>query len=367
MRIKRILNLDGGGMKGLFSSYFMDSFCKQAGIDPNKIYQYFDFIGGTSIGAIMGAAYAYGIPPSTLIDFFINTGPQIFTGLTGLTGSGPLSAASKTAALGGLINVPRDNGSFYGSGGWLSRDKPNTVLTAALKGIFGDTKMFQLKTNALFAVVERISTNATEELAFNYRPALISNLLGIGLEGQNYNVSDVVQASGSAPFYFPPYPIVDSNGKTRLYIDGGIGINNPSAFLLGYSDLIGDDYDRIVMLSVGCGLGNTGFYDPTVSDKSKLMLSVADNIEYLQQMIGVAGGSAQEAAAAQMQLLSDLNIRINGADFIHYRFNYVYDKNQNTELDNQGAIFNAYMKTASDTQLKNDEWKIAAFINSCDF
>jgi uncharacterized protein len=50
MRNIRILSLDGGGMKGLFSATFMKRFCQDAGIDPTKIWDYFDIIAGTSIG-----------------------------------------------------------------------------------------------------------------------------------------------------------------------------------------------------------------------------------------------------------------------------------------------------------------------------
>ena len=40
----RLLSFDGGGMKGLFSAYFMKYFCQDAGIPGNEIYKHFDII-----------------------------------------------------------------------------------------------------------------------------------------------------------------------------------------------------------------------------------------------------------------------------------------------------------------------------------
>jgi patatin-like phospholipase/acyl hydrolase len=51
-KVYRILSFDGGGMKGLFSAYFMKQFCQDAAIPGNKIYEYFDIIAGSSIGGI---------------------------------------------------------------------------------------------------------------------------------------------------------------------------------------------------------------------------------------------------------------------------------------------------------------------------
>jgi len=46
----RILSLDGGGMKGLYSATFMKNFVQLWGIDPYEIWKYFDVITGTSVG-----------------------------------------------------------------------------------------------------------------------------------------------------------------------------------------------------------------------------------------------------------------------------------------------------------------------------
>ena len=66
------LCFDGGGMKGLFSAYFMKQFCLDAGIPGNKIYEYFGIIAGTSIGGIQALAYASGYSPDDMIQLFLD-------------------------------------------------------------------------------------------------------------------------------------------------------------------------------------------------------------------------------------------------------------------------------------------------------
>ena len=72
MKNYRVLSFDGGGMKGLFSAYFMKQFCQDAGIPGNKIYEHFDIITGTSIGGIQALGYAIGLSPDDMINFFLD-------------------------------------------------------------------------------------------------------------------------------------------------------------------------------------------------------------------------------------------------------------------------------------------------------
>ena len=55
-KICRILSLDGGGIRGLFSATFLEKFCNDAGINGNELWKYFDIICGTSIGGIQAIA-----------------------------------------------------------------------------------------------------------------------------------------------------------------------------------------------------------------------------------------------------------------------------------------------------------------------
>ena len=56
----RVLSIDGGGMRGLFSSAYLEGIVKLAnnkyGVDINDFGKQFDLIVGTSTGAIIGSS-----------------------------------------------------------------------------------------------------------------------------------------------------------------------------------------------------------------------------------------------------------------------------------------------------------------------
>jgi patatin-like phospholipase/acyl hydrolase len=74
-KIYRILSIDGGGIKGLFSATVIESFEKRF---QCKISDYFDLICGTSTGGIIAAALAVGIPAKDIVNFYKADGPKIF-------------------------------------------------------------------------------------------------------------------------------------------------------------------------------------------------------------------------------------------------------------------------------------------------
>lgn len=352
----RILTLDGGGMKGLFSATFMKRFCAQADIDPTKLWQYFDIIVGSSIGAIMGSAYALGETPDKMIDFFRTYGNKIFKSAFGT----PMPASQKAIYFAGVMNFPFDGDSFYGAGTY--GNQPNAVLQEQLQAVLGaDTKMYEFKTNVIFTGVEKIPIADGQEVNFNYRPVLFSNLTFPGyLEGQDYLAWQVVMASGSAPMYLPPTTITGApTGIT--YIDGGIYQNNPASLALAIGTAINPTIDNISILSVGCGLGTVGFYDPT-SSREGLRVNATDNLEYLTQILDVAGTGSQEAVARQLGILNLYNTKFNEANLAYFRFQTVFDPSIDTELDNSSLAFLDYMQAASQAQYNIDQLKINSFI-----
>lgn len=72
---RRILCLDGGGIKGLFAATILSKIEELTG---NPIFRYFDMISGTSTGAIIAAGIALGIPASQICELYVKHAPQIF-------------------------------------------------------------------------------------------------------------------------------------------------------------------------------------------------------------------------------------------------------------------------------------------------
>ena len=80
---KRLLALDGGGVLGLVTVMMLerveDQLREAYGGDPDfRLRDFFDYIGGTSTGAIIAAGLALGKSIAELKHFYVNSGEQMF-------------------------------------------------------------------------------------------------------------------------------------------------------------------------------------------------------------------------------------------------------------------------------------------------
>ncbi|MFB6272729.1 MAG: patatin-like phospholipase family protein [Salinibacter sp.] len=72
---RRILTIDGGGIKGTFPASFLATVEEATG---KSVADYFDLIVGTSTGGIIALGLGLEWPASDLLDFYEEYGPQIF-------------------------------------------------------------------------------------------------------------------------------------------------------------------------------------------------------------------------------------------------------------------------------------------------
>ena len=73
--MKRILTIDGGGIRGTFPAAFL------ANLEQNlehSIGRYFDLISGTSTGGIIAIGLALGMTAMEILELYENKGPAIF-------------------------------------------------------------------------------------------------------------------------------------------------------------------------------------------------------------------------------------------------------------------------------------------------
>ena len=81
---RRILALDGGGIRGVLSLGILERLEADlrhlAGNDKAdfRLCDYFDFIGGTSTGAIIAAGLSKGLSVKQIVDFYVDAGPLMF-------------------------------------------------------------------------------------------------------------------------------------------------------------------------------------------------------------------------------------------------------------------------------------------------
>ncbi|MGL4261845.1 MAG: patatin-like phospholipase family protein, partial [Afipia sp.] len=78
----RVLSLDGGGMRGVYTGAFLarltGQFARIRGEAALDLGRGFDLITGTSTGAIVASALAVGRPMAEVVQLYRDHGPKIF-------------------------------------------------------------------------------------------------------------------------------------------------------------------------------------------------------------------------------------------------------------------------------------------------
>ena len=367
----RILSLDGGGMRGYLSALFMERFLTQAGIPPAEVWKNFDIIAGTSIGGIQACGYANGLSPSDLKTFFITKGQWIFTIRTAADvaiGSINSSEASNRPNTLQKIAMLTTDDPFYKAVDPLS-NYGDSRLKTELDSVFSTKIMTDLKTNVLVPSYNK-DTNT---------PIIWSNCTIPGYLGQTELVKNVVLSTGSAPTYLPP-----ANWSAINYIDGGVAQNNPASLALSLAQILYPSAMRYAVLSVGAGLGDIGFHDPTlqqnISEFRKnpakfakkhsilvddlVQLKTIDNlgafegIQDLFALIGIGIAAPQEI----VHKVLDYQSTLTNQNVSYYRFQVILDPLQDNELDRSDPAFFPYLESLMNAQYDLDLVKISQFI-----
>ena len=73
--LKKILSIDGGGIKGALPASFLAAVEEATG---RRIVDHFDLIAGTSTGGIVALGVGLGVPAATIRDLYVERGPSIF-------------------------------------------------------------------------------------------------------------------------------------------------------------------------------------------------------------------------------------------------------------------------------------------------
>ena len=232
----KILALDGGGIRGILTlevlarMEMMLAEATGAGTDF-RLCHFFDYVGGTSTGAIIAAGLARGMSARELIDFYQQTGPAMFDKQfilkrwNAIYKAGPLKKE--------LQNV-------FGAQTTLHPDHLKCLLLAVTRNRTTDSPW-------------PISSNP--QAKYNDRDRPDCNL--------NIPLWKIVRASTAAPVYFPPEVIwwdPDDDSKAFVFVDGGLTPYNNPAFLLyrmatepGYRLNWDSGEDKLLVISVGTG------------------------------------------------------------------------------------------------------------------
>lgn len=205
---RKLLALDGGGIRGVLTLQVLirmeELLAEKSGQGENfRLCNFFDYIGGTSTGAIIAAGLAIGKSAKWLSEFYKEVGPAMF---------------EKAFILKRLKN--------------LYKSEP---LTEKLKEVFGETTTLDsdnLKC-LLLVVTRNVSTDSPWPISTN--PYAKYNAPGRTDRNTKIPLWQLVRASTAAPVFFPPEIVEwDPNdpSKAFLFEDGGLTPYNNPAFLI---------------------------------------------------------------------------------------------------------------------------------------
>ena len=222
MKMRRILSLDGGGIRGLVSCVWLggvEDALARAG--KPGLLKNFDLLAGSSTGALVACGLALGMSPGQLADLYRDQRHAIFPGMAGRL----WSRAGRLVEHG--LSAPR-----YDAKG----------LEKVLKKVFGTTTLGQAQKPLLVTSYDTISR--TPVVFKSFKP-----------EHADLPMWEVCRASSAAPTYFPAHPMT-VEGRKRALIDGGVVANNPTACAIAEAlrkDARVNHSQDLVVLSIGTG------------------------------------------------------------------------------------------------------------------
>lgn len=236
---KKILSCDGGGILGLMSVEILARLESDLRTELGKpdllLCDYFDFVCGTSTGAIVAACISAGMSTEQIRGFYVSSGKQMF---------------DKASLLKRL---------HYS----YNKDPLAKKLQAAFSDALGaDTTLGSPGLRSLLMMVMRnASTDSPWPVSnnpfatYNQRDRHDCNLA--------LPLWQLVRASTAAPTFFPPEVVTLGKGKqayTFVFVDGGVTTYNNAAFL-AYQMATAEPYrlnwktgtDQLLIVLVGTG------------------------------------------------------------------------------------------------------------------
>jgi patatin-like phospholipase/acyl hydrolase len=216
---RRILSIDGGGIRGLIPALVLSQIEQRA---KRPVAELFDVIAGTSTGGILALGLTCvrdGDRPrysaADLADIYVTEGPTIF----------PHEFLAKERQL----IEPK-----YSSAG---REK-------VLGEKFGDARLKD-------AVTEVIATSYDIE---RREPVFFRSVRAKHSAAYDFLARDVALATSAAPTYFKPVQLAGAAGEPPYaLVDGGVFANNPGMCAFVDDTTVRGDRERALVVSLGTG------------------------------------------------------------------------------------------------------------------
>ena len=243
---KRLLALDGGGIRGLITTEVLAAIEKQLreklGRGPNFVLaDYFDYVAGTSTGAIIATCVSLGMSVDEIRQFYMDNGTAMFDKAGWLK---RFHYKFEDDKLADKLTAVFDHYLPANEHDPFKKEPHVTLGSEALKTL-------------LLIVMRNVTTDSPWPLSnnpdakYNNRDRADCNL--------NIPLWQLVRASTAAPTYFPPENVTVGQ-HTFLFVDGGVTTYNNPAFLVFLMSTIGEyklnwtpGADNMLLVSIGTG------------------------------------------------------------------------------------------------------------------
>jgi len=205
----RVLCIDGGGMRGIYTAAFLNDlqnrYAQKRGLGEHglDIGKAFDLIVGTSTGGIIGLGLAAGISASKMLELYVRYGRRIFP---------------KKVPSGLLATVPqlRTRSRHIAAG--------DAALEKALEGIFGSTTLGDLYEQRKIALAIP-AVEMSQHHAWIFKSRHLPKSVG---RDDDYRLVDICKATSAAPIFRSLAAIDNPNNEGhRVFADGGLYANSP--------------------------------------------------------------------------------------------------------------------------------------------
>jgi patatin-like phospholipase/acyl hydrolase len=202
---RKLLALDGGGIRGLITIEVLAEIERLLREDSNVgdefvLADYFDYIAGTSTGAVIATCLSVGMSVEQIRDFYVENATDMF-----------------------------DQASLLRRFRYKYED--DHLARRLRKELGEDTTLGsdQLRT-LLLIVVRNATTDSPWPISNN--PAALYNRSEREFRNLDIPLWQLVRASTAAPTYFPPEVIDIGGGRSFVFVDGGVTMYNNPAFQL---------------------------------------------------------------------------------------------------------------------------------------
>ncbi len=217
--MKRILTIDGGGIRGTFPAAFLANLEKDL---KYPIGRYFDLISGTSTGGIIAIGLALGMSAADILKLYEEKGPAIF--------------AQTRSGLPGWLARHFQRGKWLFWGPKYSAEPLREAMTDA----FGNRRLGESGTRLMIPAWHP-QTQGVYIFKTAHHPRFETDYKELAV--------DAAMATAAAPTYFAQHITANDVGL----VDGGLWANNPTGIAVVEAiATLGWPADDLKVLSIGC-------------------------------------------------------------------------------------------------------------------